>query len=197
MALTLAVAYLTTAAQQTAREDQSALVHQQANTLDAAIDHPATARRPTRAELAAASRANFVDRAKDKWNSDVESTVRWLQGADLNRARERAEDKAGVLAEAVGADEAVERVRAAAVERVGPVVNGLGDMVDRSIATGKDVISEVNGTEVGGRVGETDVEKALRQRYEKGPVKPKTVSEVLQERYIPLSQRDNTKLRGI
>lgn len=44
----------------------------------------------------------------------------------------------------------------------------------------------------------TPVEKALHQRYERPESKVnKTVAEALQERYTPLSQRDNTVLRGL
>ncbi|KXJ91163.1 hypothetical protein Micbo1qcDRAFT_163941 [Microdochium bolleyi] len=44
-----------------------------------------------------------------------------------------------------------------------------------------------------------DVEKALRQRYEKpsGDAVTKTVEEALAERYTPVDQRDNTKLRAL
>lgn len=44
----------------------------------------------------------------------------------------------------------------------------------------------------------TPVQKALHQRYERPESKVnKTVAEVLQERYMPMEQRDNTVLRGL
>ncbi|KAL1879901.1 hypothetical protein VTK73DRAFT_6713 [Phialemonium thermophilum] len=43
----------------------------------------------------------------------------------------------------------------------------------------------------------SEVERALQQRYEKSDVMNKSVQEVLNERYKPIDQRDNTKLRGI
>ncbi|SPO06709.1 uncharacterized protein DNG_09403 [Cephalotrichum gorgonifer] len=189
VALTLAVAYLSTAAQRTAREEQSLLLQHQADTLDAAIDHPAEARRPTRAELAAARRANFVDRAKDRWNADVESTVRWLQGADWSATREKAERRAEALAESSGAYEAARRAKAAALARTVEVREEVGDIMERSLRKGKDIVNEVE-TAVGSVAGvtdeklkpESDVAKALRQRFEKAPAKPKTVAEVLAER---------------
>lgn len=197
MALTLAVAYMSTMGQIRAREQQSLLVQQQSRTLDEAIDHPPAPRRPTREELAAAARANFADRAKDKWNSEVEGAVRWLQNADWDRARERAEDKVGMLMGASGADEAVERVKVAAQTKGAVVKEEIGEIVDRSIRKGKDIIGEVNTVGEDAVRPESDVEKALRQRYEKAPAQKKTVSEVLKERYLPMDQRDNTVLRGI
>lgn len=192
MALTLAVAYMSTLAQQRAREEQSLLVQQQSRTLDAAIDHPPAPRRPTRAELAAAARANFTDRAKDRWNSEVEGAVRWLQGADWERARERAEDRVGVLVGASGADVAVER----AVARGAEATEELGEIVERGIVKGKDAgdIDAVADDAIG---PEGEVERALRQRYERAPARTRTVSEVLRERYLPMDQRDNTVLRGV
>ena len=197
MALTLAVAYMSTMGQIRAREQQSLLVQQQSRTLDEAIDHPPAPRRPTREELAAAARANFADRAKDKWNSEVEGAVRWLQNADWDRARERAEDKVGMLMGASGADEAVERVKVAAQTKGAVVKEEIGEIVDRSIRKGKDIVGEVNTVGEDAVKPESDVEKALRQRYEKAPAQKKTVSEVLKERYLPMDQRDNTVLRGI
>ena len=44
----------------------------------------------------------------------------------------------------------------------------------------------------------SDVEKALSERYEKGDeVMSKSVEEILSDRYKPIDQRDNTKLRGL
>lgn len=197
VALTLAVAYMTTVGQLRAREDQSLLVQQQSRTLDTAIDHPAAPRRPTRAELAAASRANFTDRAKDRWNAEVEGAVRWLQNADWDRARERAEDRVGTLVGATGADAAVEKVAAAAQEKGAVVKEELGDIVEKSVSKGRDVVGEVESVVDDAAEPESAVQRALRQRYEKEPAKAKTVTEVLKERYLPLDQRDNTVLRGI
>lgn len=196
-ALTLAIAYMSTVGQLRAREEQSLLVQQESRTLDAAIDHPPAPRRPTRSELAAAARANFTDRAKDRWNAEVEGVVRWLQNADWDRARERAEDRVGALVGATGADEAVERVKAAAQEKGAAVKEELGEIAERSISKGRDVVGEVESVVDDAAQPETDVQKALRQRYEKAPAKTKTVSEVLEERYLPMDRRDNTVLRGL
>lgn len=191
------MAYMSTLSQQRAREQQSLLVQQQSATLDSAVDHPPAPRRPTRAELAAAARANFTDRAKDRWNAEVEGAVRWLQDADWDRARERVEERMGVLAGASGAEAAAERARNAVIARGVEVKEEIGDIVERSIAKGRDVVGEVESVAGDAAVKtESNVEKALRQRYEK-PAQTKTVAEVLRERYLPMDQRDNTVLRGI
>lgn len=45
--------------------------------------------------------------------------------------------------------------------------------------------------------GVSEVENALRERYEQPKGFEKTVEEVLEERYKPIDQRDNTILRGV
>lgn len=188
---------MSTLTQQRAREQQSLLVQQQSETLDAAIDHPQAPRRPTRAELAAAARANFTDRAKDRWNAEVEGAVRWLQDADWNRARERVEERMGVLAGATGAEAAAERAKDVVVTRGLEIKEEVGEIVERSIGKGRDVVGEVESVaEDAAAKPESNVQKALRQRYEK-PAQTKTVTEVLRERYLPMDQRDNTVLRGL
>jgi altered-inheritance-of-mitochondria protein 5 len=145
-----------------------------------------------------------VDRAKDKGNADVQGAVRWLQGADWNRARERVEERVGLLAEATGAEEAVGRVAAVAQAKGAEARRELGGMVESGLAKARDAVEDVGSLVVGGAgagVGEVEdgVKKALRQRYERAAAGTgtKTVSEVLQERYIPMDKRDNTVLRGI
>lgn len=123
--------------------------------------------------------------------------MRWLQDADWDRARERVEERVGVLAGASGAEAAAERARDAVVARGLEVKEEIGDIVERSIGKGRDVVGEVESVAGDAAVRpESNVEKALRQRYEK-PAQTKTVAEVLRERYLPMDQRDNTVLRGI
>jgi len=196
---------LSSVAHQNAREQQSSLLQQQARVLDAALDRPPVPLRPTRAELAAAARANFVDSAKDRWNSDLEGAVKWLQSADWGRAREKLEDK---IFGAPEVDESVEKAKAGVLERAAEAKKALADAVENGISKGKDVVDEIKNA-TGNAVKEveavaneaiqteSDVAKALRQRYEKNTAQTKTVAEVLKERYLPLDQRDNTLLRGI
>jgi len=78
------------------------------------------------------------------------------------------------------------------------------EAVERSKKVGKDVIGEAMGkaVEVEKKAaikleGESDVEKALRQRYEKPQETKKSAKEILEARYTPIDKRDNTALRGI
>jgi len=44
----------------------------------------------------------------------------------------------------------------------------------------------------------SEIEKVLNQRYEKNDdIMKKSIKEVLAERYKPIGERDNTRLRGI
>jgi MICOS complex subunit MIC12 len=127
-----------------------------------------------------------------------------------------------------GSMKAVDRASRAAVEAKNSVVGTAGEarniaaqksgeakaetkgFLARGMEKGKQMVGLAQ--EAAGRAGEqvgkaadgalpgmqSDVEKALRQRYERrdGDLS-RSVSEVLQERYRPMDKRDNTVLRGI
>ncbi|KAI1442680.1 hypothetical protein F5Y02DRAFT_240506 [Annulohypoxylon stygium] len=89
--LTLSIAYLTVLAHQRSREHQAAVLRQQTYLLSSIIDPLPPALPPTRAEIAAAERAHFTEKAKDRWNTEVEGAVRWAQSKDWDEVREDAE----------------------------------------------------------------------------------------------------------
>ncbi|KAI0881777.1 uncharacterized protein GGS22DRAFT_171847 [Annulohypoxylon maeteangense] len=89
--LTLSIAYLTVLAHQRSREHQAAVLRQQTYLLSSIIDPLPPALPPTRSEVAAAERAHFTEKAKDRWNSEVEGAVRWAQSKDWDEVREDAE----------------------------------------------------------------------------------------------------------
>ncbi|KAI0601476.1 hypothetical protein F4775DRAFT_539953 [Biscogniauxia sp. FL1348] len=89
--LTLSVAYLSILAHQRNREHQAAILRQQTRLISGIMDPLPPVLPPTRAELAAAERANLVETAKDRWNSEVESAVRWVQTKDWEEVREGVE----------------------------------------------------------------------------------------------------------
>ncbi|KAI2605866.1 uncharacterized protein GGS25DRAFT_498364 [Hypoxylon fragiforme] len=95
--LTLSIAYLTVLTHQRNREYQAAILRQQTRALSGIIDPLPPALPPTRAELAAAQRANFVERAKDRWNAEVEGAVHWAQNKDWYEARHDLEAAAARL----------------------------------------------------------------------------------------------------
>ncbi|CAJ2502570.1 Uu.00g099640.m01.CDS01 [Anthostomella pinea] len=93
--LTLSIAYLTVLAHQRNREQQAAILRQQTRLLSGVVDPLPPALPPTRAELAAAERANLIETAKDRWNAEVESAVRWAQNKDWEGTRDGLEGAIG------------------------------------------------------------------------------------------------------
>ncbi|KAI0017683.1 hypothetical protein F4780DRAFT_754414 [Xylariomycetidae sp. FL0641] len=95
--VTLGIAYLTVLAHQRNREQQAAILRQQTYVLSALTDPKAPTLPPTRAERVAADRANLTESIKDRWNAEVESTVRWAQNKDWDAVRENLEVAVGRL----------------------------------------------------------------------------------------------------
>lgn len=95
--LTLSLAYLTILAHQRNRERQSAILRANNYVVSGITDPLPPVYPPTRTEIAALERANFVDTAKDKWNAEVEREVRWIQNTDWNEVREGVETAVGRL----------------------------------------------------------------------------------------------------
>ncbi len=237
------MAYLSVLAHQRNRQRQGEILRANAhvlNTLSAAPGTPAPPPPPTRAELAALQRANFVETAKDRWNAEVEGAVRWLQTTDWDTIRENAEDgvanlwtrafgvgdrpaREAVQVTKANVDEARSNLSAAArkaaeetrtrasqvaanVENKSTAAKGV---LQRGIEKGKELAGETKTTvelaekKLASKVESamaplSDVEKALQQRYGRGEdIMSKSIHEVLDERYKPIDQRDNTVLRGL
>lgn len=119
--LTLSLAYLTVLAHQRSREQQGNALRAQAFAIQSLIDPIPEPPPPSRSEVAAAQRNTAVEVAKDRWNHEVESAVRWVQNTDWEEVREGLEASAGKLwakafGESVGqSEEAVkEKIVAAA-----------------------------------------------------------------------------------
>ncbi|KAI6092115.1 hypothetical protein F4821DRAFT_224938 [Hypoxylon rubiginosum] len=89
--LTLSVAYLTVLAHQRHREHQAAILRQQTRALSAIVDPLPPPLPPTRSEVAASEREHLIERAKDRWNAEVEGAVRWVQTKDWEEVREDVE----------------------------------------------------------------------------------------------------------
>ncbi|KAI1207248.1 uncharacterized protein F4807DRAFT_436335 [Annulohypoxylon truncatum] len=89
--LTLSIAYLTVLAHQRSREHQAAVLRQQTFLVSSIIDPLPPALPPTRSEIAASERARFTEKAKDRWNAEIEGAVRWAQSKNWDEVREDAE----------------------------------------------------------------------------------------------------------
>ncbi|KAF4334339.1 hypothetical protein FBEOM_11833 [Fusarium beomiforme] len=103
--LTLSLAYLSVLAHQRTREQQGSALRAQALAIQGLIDPLPPLPLPTRSEVAAAQRAHTVEIVKDRWNTEVENAVRWVQHTDWVQVREGLEDTASRLwARAFGAN---------------------------------------------------------------------------------------------
>ncbi|KAI1142615.1 hypothetical protein F5Y05DRAFT_409763 [Hypoxylon sp. FL0543] len=118
--LTLSIAYLTVLAHQRNREYQAAILRQQTRLVSGIYDPLPPALPPTRYEQAAAERAHFIERAKDRWNAEIEGAVHWVQNKDWDEVREDVEiGLARLWARAFGdAQEQVEKKGENAVAKV-------------------------------------------------------------------------------
>ncbi|KAM3074659.1 hypothetical protein ACMFMG_008087 [Clarireedia jacksonii] len=130
-------------------------------------------------------------------------------------------EKGGVVAQrvkeevkrgAIGFGAGAERAAAEARQSAG-VVEGarssVREAVQRGIEKGKDIAQKASAAVglVEQKIEEkapvpvaapaSDVEKALRERFEGPSNLDKSVQEALEERYRPIDQRDNSELRGV
>lgn len=115
MTLTLSLAYLSVLAHQRNREAQSKSLRTQTLIIQHLIDPIPQPLPPTRSEVAAAQREAAVEVAKQRWNSEVENAVRWVQHTDWDEVREGMEGRMSyVWAKATGQSvEEVEKARRA------------------------------------------------------------------------------------
>ncbi|KAG6212263.1 hypothetical protein E4U50_001967 [Claviceps purpurea] len=97
VALTLSIAYLSVLAHQRNREEQGRSLRAQALTIQSLIDPIPQPLPPTRSEVAAAKRAETVEVLKERWNTEIESAVRWVQHAEWEDVREGLEDRIASL----------------------------------------------------------------------------------------------------
>lgn len=174
-----------------------------------------------------ATAAGFLERAKDRWNAEVEGAVRWAANKDWTAAREDAEDAAARLwaratggeppagtarragaAVADGAGEAARQTGRAA----GQAREAAGSAWERGVRRGKEVAAQAKAAvglaeqraehaagEVAGAVRAAEEEMLLQRRYQRVPeeVLNRSVEEALAERYKPVERQDSSKLRGV
>ena len=212
--LTLSLAYLAVLTHQRNRRSQGDILRTQANVLNIISHDPSSKQSaplptPSRLELAAQERAHFVQTAKDRWNAEIEGAVQWAQTQDWAAVRESAEDSVASLfgLTAAGAQDglksAAEQAKGKLGEAKGVVAGGVASGVEKGreivgkAKTAVGIAEEKLEAKVQALPGTSAVDKALRQRYEKSNASKRTVQEVLEERYKPVEQRDNTKLRGL
>lgn len=143
--------------------------------------------------------AAAVKEGKDKAiaSTKKEASLAEQKTADLSSAAKAKGDRA-VADTKSGAQDAADSIR-----RSGGTVDAargaLRDAVGAGIEKGKEVFGKAQAAVGLGeeKSGVSAVEKALHERYEKSGEIEKSVEQVLEERYKPVDQRDNTVLRGV
>lgn len=220
--MTLSIACLSVLAHQRNRLAQGDALRSQAYLLDtlSTPQGPPGARvlpppPPSRAERAAAARATLTERAKDRWNSEVSNAARWAQGATgPAAAAEQIEEAVGRVwsralgggvdqAEAVlpgagaaAAEASAGAARVTVASLVGKARTAVGvaqEKIEAAVAATAGPTSAADAAP-----GVSPVERALQQRYEsREEVFSKSPVEIINERYRPIDERDNTTLRGL
>lgn len=248
MTLVLGISYLSLQAHKRTRERQAETLRANAYILNSLTYIPATAPPPkTLAEelalleqqqelLARADQQRrnlstrnegFFDKAKDRWNTEIEGAVRWAANKDWVAAREDAESTASRLwarasggeVPAVSADRAAAAAKGAAAqataatgEKASEAKEAATSIWERGFKKSKEIAGQAKAGiakaeekaqglvwSAPAKTGETDVEKVLQQRYERKPDQSmsKSPEELLADRYRPMVEQDNTKLRGV
>ncbi|KAL8377781.1 hypothetical protein RB595_008457 [Gaeumannomyces hyphopodioides] len=225
--VTLSIACLSVLAHQRNRLAQAEALRSQAYLLDtlSTPQGPPGARilgppPPSRAERAAAARASLAGRAKDRWNHEVSNAARWAQGATgpaaaaeqvedaVGRAWSRAlgggVDQAEAVLPAGGAGEGARGTAEAGADAARVTVASIVGKARTAVGVAQEKI-EAAVVAVGSvsapaapPPGVSPVERALQQRYEsRHEVFSKSAAEIINERYRPIDERDNTTLRGL
>ncbi|CAD6445286.1 4521d6f7-a33a-43a7-bc9c-23f2c2f7b60d [Sclerotinia trifoliorum] len=190
--LTLSLAYLTVLAHQRNRASQSLHLHQQSYILTSLLEKQPIPPPKTRSELAREERSTLIEAAKDRWNAEIENGVRWVQRTDWEGVRDGIE---GAKLKIPSYPE-IERKAGGTVDAARESVR---NAVSRGIEAGKDIAQKA-GAAVGiaeQKMTNSDVERALRERFEGPTHLDKSVQQALEERYTPIDQRDNSTLRGL
>lgn len=135
-------------------------------------------------------------------NASAVAKEAWKKAAEKGREVER-----GLGLTEAATQDALESVAHKEAAKAAEIAEGLklteqavAGAVKRTVARGKEVVERAIGRETAhdeAGNGLTDVQRALRQRYDRSSALNKTVKETLAERYTPIDQRSNTTLRGL
>ncbi|KAK2069027.1 hypothetical protein P8C59_003635 [Phyllachora maydis] len=213
--VTLSLAYLASLSHHRNRQLQSEQLRAQARTLhvvtkEARSPAPLPPPPASREQRVAQERDNLVETVKERWNDELVSAVRWAQATDWTQAAERAEDWMRRLAGLPPVADATKKVQAAALtaadearETSRSLRSKAKSVLDESRAGSARAVAETKGVATGLvargiEKGQELIGKAASSLEEGGldPLK-QSVEEALRERYIPIDERDHTRLRGL
>ncbi|KAG9246290.1 hypothetical protein BJ878DRAFT_497699 [Calycina marina] len=95
--LTLGIAYITVLTHERHRQHQAQQLRTQSRVLTSLLEPSPIPPPQTRSELAHKERGTLIETAKDRWNEEVESALRWVQRTDWNDVRETLENSVSRL----------------------------------------------------------------------------------------------------
>jgi len=139
--LTLGIAYLTVLTHERNRQNQALALRSQSRVLTGLLEPTPLPPPQSRAELAREERSTLVEAAKDRWNSEIERSIRWLQRTDWDEVREGLEGAASRLLGG-GLQKSREGIEEAE-KQAAPKVQ---EAVDRSKAAAKKATEDVSAT---------------------------------------------------
>ncbi|OBT56605.1 hypothetical protein VE04_03138 [Pseudogymnoascus sp. 24MN13] len=158
--------------------------------------------------------------AREAWRKGVEkgreiekglklteaATENAVRGAARHGASKAAEVAEGLKLTETAIENAVRGAARPEASKAAEVAEGLKlteegvvDAVKRTVGRGKEVVENAMGRTSGHEEadGLTDVQRALKQRYDAASPLNKSVREALAERYKPVDQKSNSNLRGL
>ncbi|ELR07605.1 hypothetical protein VC83_03683 [Pseudogymnoascus destructans] len=129
--------------------------------------------------------------AREAWRKGVEKGREIEKGLRLTETVAEHAVRAAAHHEAAKASEVAEGLKL--------TEEGVVGAVKRTVARGKEVVESAIGRTSGHEEadGLTDVQRALKQRYDAASPLNKSVREALAERYTPVDQKSNSNLRGL
>jgi altered-inheritance-of-mitochondria protein 5 len=129
--------------------------------------------------------------ARETWSKGVEKGREIEKGLGLTETAAENAVRGAARHEASKAAEVAEGLKL--------TEEGVVGAVKRTVARGKEVVENAMGRTSGHEEadGLTDVQRALKQRYDAASPLNKSVRETLAERYTPADQKSNSNLRGL
>lgn len=161
--LTLGVAYLTVLAHERNRTVQALHLRSQATVLNSLLE-PQNRYIPqlSRAEIARQERSTVTERAKDKWNEEIEKSVRFVQNADWDGLRIKLEDSVSRLLSG-GLEKGREGIEEGE-RRAGPILDEAGRLAHDAAVKAKDESHRLINDAAKGTLRGAEEVKAFAQR---------------------------------
>lgn len=160
-------------------------------------------------------REGLEDKAAVLWGGSLEENIEAAEAAVKSNAdsvKSQANERAASVTAAakdgfertkIRAEETRAKAVSVAETKAAEAKTAVISATQKGIEKGKEIVgiakAAVGATEekLETQPALSPVEKALQQRYEKFNATSKSVADILEERYTPVDQRDNSVLRGL